>query len=129
MIDRFKRIKVGRGQAGFTLIELLVVITILGILAAIVVFSVGGIKDKGQQSACKTDKTTLQTAEEANFARSGDSGGIAGGAYVSMNDLKTAGLISTVSTLHTISGPADGAPATSYSVVDVAPCGTTGNED
>lgn len=41
-----------REDQGFTLIELLVVITILGILAAVVVFSVGGLGDKGQASAC-----------------------------------------------------------------------------
>ena len=41
------------GEGGFTLVELLVVIVILGILAAIVVFAVGGITDKGETSACK----------------------------------------------------------------------------
>ena len=58
-----------QSEEGFTLIELLIVIVILGILAAIVVFAVGGITDRGQTSACKTDKRTLQTAEEANYAR------------------------------------------------------------
>jgi prepilin-type N-terminal cleavage/methylation domain-containing protein len=53
---------------GFTLVELLVVIAILGILAGIVVFSVSGVGDKGQQAACKTEKATLQTAQEAYFA-------------------------------------------------------------
>jgi general secretion pathway protein G len=57
-----------REEGGFTLIELLVVIVIIGILAAVVVFAVGGIQDKGQDSADKADKRTLQTAEEAYFA-------------------------------------------------------------
>jgi prepilin-type N-terminal cleavage/methylation domain-containing protein len=53
---------------GFTLVELLVVIAILGILAGIVVFSVAGVGDKGQASACKTEKSVVQTAQEAYFA-------------------------------------------------------------
>jgi prepilin-type N-terminal cleavage/methylation domain-containing protein len=56
------------GQSGFTLVELLVVIVILGVLAAIVVFAVGGINDKGQTSACKADKSSIETAQEAYFA-------------------------------------------------------------
>src|SRR5581483_1302265 len=59
------------GEGGFTLVELLVVIVILGILAAIVVFAVGGITDKGQTAACSTDKKAIQTAEEAYFAKNG----------------------------------------------------------
>ncbi len=55
-------------ESGFTLIELLVVLIILGILAAVVVFSVAGIGDKGQASACKIDTRTMRTAEEAFFA-------------------------------------------------------------
>jgi prepilin-type N-terminal cleavage/methylation domain-containing protein len=54
-------------EAGFTLVELLVVIVILGILAGIVVFAVGGITDKGTTAANKTDCATLQAAEEAFF--------------------------------------------------------------
>ena len=54
---------------GFTLIELLIVIVILGILATVVVFAVGGITDRGQDSACDTDKATLAVAVEAYFAK------------------------------------------------------------
>lgn len=53
------------GAKGFTLIELLVVIVILGILAAVVVFSVRGITDKGDSSACKATRNTVDTAIEA----------------------------------------------------------------
>ncbi len=56
-------------EQGFTLIELLVVIAILGILAAVVVFSVNGITDRGKHSACVTEVSTVQTAIEAYFAQ------------------------------------------------------------
>ncbi|MFE7514786.1 type II secretion system protein [Streptomyces sp. NPDC057540] len=67
-------------EAGFTLIELLVVIVILGVLSAIVVFSVKGINDKGQDAACDTDKATIATAEEAYYASHNK--------YASMDDLE-----------------------------------------
>ena len=57
------------GDGGFTLVELLVVIAILGILSAIVVFAVGGISDKGQSSANKTDCAVISAAEEAYFTQ------------------------------------------------------------
>jgi general secretion pathway protein G len=73
MIKRFTQMR--EDERGFTLIELLIVIVILGILAAIVIFSVGGITDKGQSSACDTDKKTVETAEEAYFAQPAAQGG------------------------------------------------------
>jgi type II secretion system protein G len=60
-----------RKDEGFTLIELLIVIVILGILAAIVVFSVSGITDRGKSSACKSDVATVTTAVEAFYAKTG----------------------------------------------------------
>jgi general secretion pathway protein G len=63
------RERLSGGERGFTLIELLIVIVILGILAAIVVFSVAGIQDKGNDSACKAEKKTLETAIEAYYAK------------------------------------------------------------
>lgn len=68
MVQRLRKVQNER-EDGFTLIELLIVIVILGILAGIVVFAVGGITDRGQASACKADRKTLQVAEEANFAQ------------------------------------------------------------
>ncbi|MBX3313994.1 MAG: prepilin-type N-terminal cleavage/methylation domain-containing protein [Actinobacteria bacterium] len=59
------------GAKGFTLIELLVVIVILGILAAVVVFAVSGINDRGQESACVTEARTVRTAQEAYYAENG----------------------------------------------------------
>lgn len=56
---------------GFTLIELLIVIVILGILATVVVFAVGGITDQGEQSACKAERKTVEVAIEAYRAQEG----------------------------------------------------------
>ena len=63
--------KAMKEESGFTLIELLIVIVILGILAAIVVFSVSGITDRGKSSACKSDVATVTTAVEAYYAKVG----------------------------------------------------------
>lgn len=68
-IDRLQAAR--RDQNGFTLIELLIVIIILGILAAIVVFSVRGITNRGDLSACKTEVRTVETAYEAAVAQNG----------------------------------------------------------
>jgi general secretion pathway protein G len=81
------------GEAGFTLVELLVVIVILGILAAIVVFAVGGISDKGDSAAKKADCSTLQAAEEAYFAEQGSY-------TANQQDLVDQGFLHDKSTLH-----------------------------
>ena len=62
-----RRHRIGRRpeEQGFTLIELLIVIVILGILAGIVVFSVGGITDRGSRSACQANVETINIASEA----------------------------------------------------------------
>jgi prepilin-type N-terminal cleavage/methylation domain-containing protein len=56
---------------GFTLIELLIVIVILGILATVVVFAVGGITNRGQVNACSTELKTVEVALEAFNANTG----------------------------------------------------------
>jgi prepilin-type N-terminal cleavage/methylation domain-containing protein len=65
--------KRANNEQGFTLIELLVVIVILGILAAVVVFSVRGIVDRGDKSACEATKTAILTGAEAAYAQSSPS--------------------------------------------------------
>jgi general secretion pathway protein G len=103
------------GQGGFTLVELLVVIAILGILAAIVVFAVAGVGDKGQASADKTTCSVLRTAEEANYAQLGtyeasQANLIAHGFLHTKNDGYTIAVAAGPPASYTITAPA-GAPA------------------
>jgi len=55
----------GESEDGFTLIELLIVIVVLGILAAIVIFSLTGVTGQSQVAACNTDAKSVQTAVQA----------------------------------------------------------------
>ena len=52
---------------GFTLVELLIVIVILGILAAVTVFAVRGITERGQDNACDVEQRSIATAIEAFY--------------------------------------------------------------
>ena len=57
-------------ERGFTLIEMLVVIAILGILAAVVVFSVAGTSDRAAATACSTEAVTVNDATQAYYVKS-----------------------------------------------------------
>lgn len=54
---------------GFTLVEILVVLVILGVLATLVLFSVRGVTDRAQSSACTSDKRSLEVAVDAYMAQ------------------------------------------------------------
>lgn len=68
MINKWTNGREQQRDEGFTLVELLVVITIMGVLSTVSVFAVRGITDKGQQSACESDKRVLEVAIETWFA-------------------------------------------------------------
>lgn len=76
MFQRYRDIQERRhsfdaAESGFTLIELLIVIVVLGILAAIVVFSLTGVSGQSKAAACTSDGKTVEIAADAYQAYSG----------------------------------------------------------
>ncbi len=96
-----------RRDDGFSLIELLIVIVVLGILATVVVFSVRGIVDRGEQSSQEIDERVLVTALENYYARHG--------VYASEAQLVAAGFIRDESQRHDVTVTPDGS---SYTISD-----------
>jgi prepilin-type N-terminal cleavage/methylation domain-containing protein len=70
-IKRIQRNRELNGERGFTLIELLIVIVVLGILAAVVVFALGGVTSQSAVAACNSDAKTVSTAVSAYQAQVG----------------------------------------------------------
>ena len=75
MFQRYREIQMrrqdGETESGFTLIELLIVIVVLGILAAIVVFSLSGVSGQSKAAACTSDGKSIEVAADAYQASVG----------------------------------------------------------
>jgi general secretion pathway protein G len=67
-----RRRAAGDPEAGFTLIELLIVIVVLGILAATVIFALGGVTGQSAQASCKSDAKTVEVASQAYISNNGN---------------------------------------------------------
>lgn len=98
-----------RPDDGYTLIELILVVMILGVLAAVVVMSVGGVSTEAAESGCGADQRQLGVAVESYFAEHGGSQLPATGAGQDQYEqtLVAVGLLKGVSEFHNLD--ADGA--------------------
>jgi general secretion pathway protein G len=75
-VKRYREIQKRRegresSERGFTLIELLIVIVVLGILAAIVIFSLTGVTGQSNAAACNADGKSIEIAADAYSASNG----------------------------------------------------------
>jgi prepilin-type N-terminal cleavage/methylation domain-containing protein len=103
-------------ESGFTLIELLIVIVVLGILAAIVVFSLTGVSGQSKQAACTSDAKSVEVAVDAYEAANS-------GAIPTQTDLTST--TGTITYLHSWPSKTNGydisIDSSSPSDVDVSP--------
>lgn len=61
-----------RRDRGFTLVELLLVIVVLGVLAAIVIFALGGTSARAAVAACRSDAKSVAIAVRAFMTENAD---------------------------------------------------------
>jgi type IV pilus assembly protein PilA len=107
MISRIRAAMEKRDE-GFTLIELLVVIIIIGILAAIAIPVFLSQRDKGYQSAIKSDLRNAATAEES-YATDNNGDYTATTTELDSQGLRHSDGVTVAAALYTVNGNAKGA--------------------
>ncbi len=60
--DQSVKFSLDARDGGFTLMEIIVIVAILGILAAVVIYAVGGITGKSAIASCQQDGATVSSA-------------------------------------------------------------------
>jgi prepilin-type N-terminal cleavage/methylation domain-containing protein len=113
---------------GFTLIELLVVIAIIGLLAAVVLASVGSARTKGGVAAAKQEMNSIRTAAEL-YANTNNGYGAAANCTSSLFADTVSNMASAMNGLFGIPGIGSsnvdcGSSATNWSVAVKVPDGT-----